>query len=210
MVASAAAYHALRFLHRSNVIEHITSQYGTRKEISISFIYYDYKRPELKDPSRIIAALIKQLCRRKDSIPTELLKFKRECLQPSLESLRELFTLLASSFQENFLMLDALDECPADERHHIIGFLTNLVEVLPNAKVFITSRKEGDIAEAFKNRNTPVIAIKAENVREDIEVFVRAEVKRLREGYGGKRLYLTGDSLEDTIVAKLSEKADGM
>jgi ankyrin repeat domain-containing protein 50 len=107
-------------------------------------------------------------------------------------------------------MVDALDECLADERHQIIGFLTKIVDRLPNAKVFVTSRKEWDIAEAFENNKIPVIKIEAENVARDVNSFVRAEVKRLRQGYNGKKLYLTNETLEETIITTLSEKAEGM
>jgi hypothetical protein len=195
---------------RSNVVEHITSEYGTQKEVGISFAYYDYKKPELGDPSRIIAALIKQLCRKKDTVSADLLRFKHDSLRPSFESLQELFISVASSFQENFLMLDALDECPSDQRHQIIGFLHRILDRVPATKVFVTSRKEGDIAEAFECNGTPIIKIEAQSVAQDIKTFVSDEVKRLRQGYNGKKLYLRSDLLEEIIVRILSEKADGM
>ncbi|OCL05705.1 ankyrin, partial [Glonium stellatum] len=107
-------------------------------------------------------------------------------------------------------MVDALDECTEDERHQVIGFLTRLTCVLPHAKVFITSRKETDIFEAFQQIKTPSIKIEAENVAEDISNFLHAEVKRLRQGHNGKRLYIASDHLEERIVTTLSEKAEGM
>ena len=57
---------------------------------------------------------------------------------------------------------------------------------------------------------TPIIEIEAGSVAADISSYVRSEVKRLRDGYDGKRLYLKNDTLEMTIVRTLTEKAEGM
>jgi hypothetical protein len=150
------------------------------------------------------------MCRKVDSIPSEMLKSKRDALLPSFGVLQGMFQSLAKSFQEVFLMVDALDECSADDRQHIIGFLTNLVDTLPNIKVFVTSRKESDIAQAFEDSKTPTIKIEAQNVAEDVSSYVRAEVKRLRQGYNGKKLHIVSDALEETIIKTLSQKAEGM
>jgi hypothetical protein len=166
--------------------------------------------PELGDPCQIVSALVKQLCRTKETIPPELLKFKHDSLQPSFTSLQDIFISLAIHFDQIFLIIDALDECPRDERHQIIGFLTKTVKSIPRAKVFVTSRKEPDIVEAFEREETPIIEIRAENVSEDISVYVRSEVKRLREGYNGKRFYVRSDALEEKIIRTLTEKAEGM
>lgn len=107
-----------------------------------------------------------------------------------------------------YVVIDALDECP--ERHHILGFIANVVQELPCIKFFITSRRELDIIEAFEKSNTPTIQIKAENVAVDIKRFVQDEVAKLRNGYHGKKLHLKSDLLEATIVRTLSENADGM
>jgi hypothetical protein len=197
-------------MYRSNVLEHITTEYALCKDIGISFAYYDYKMPELGDPCQIISALIKQLCRKKDTIPPDLLRFKQNSLRPSFTSMQDLFISIATSFDEVFLIIDALDECPVDKRHYIIGFLTEVVKAISRAKVFITSRKESDISNAFEREKTPIIKIEAENVTADIRLYVTSEVKRLRQGYNGKRLYVESDALEEKIIRKLSEKAEGM
>jgi hypothetical protein len=74
-------------IYRSNVLEHITTEYALRKDTGISFSYYDYKVPELGDPCRIISALIKQLCRKKGTMPRDLLRFKLDSLRPSFTSI---------------------------------------------------------------------------------------------------------------------------
>ena len=153
---------------------------------------------------------MKQLCRKKDVIPPWLLRFKHDSYHSSTASTQDSFISLARTFDEVFLVIDALDECPKDERSHIIQFITEVTNTLPRTKVFVTSRRESDIVDAFESSNTPTIKIEAENVAADIKLFVTTEVNRLRRGYGGKRLQLQNDTLEERIIRILTDKAEGM
>lgn len=114
------------------------------------------------------------------------------------------------NLKEVYVVIDALDECPDHERHHIIGFITEVMEALRCVKIFVTSRREAGIVRAFEESNTPTIQIKAENTAEDIETFVCSQVRKLRNGYNGKKLYLTSDALEAKVIQTLTKKADGM
>ena len=113
-------------------------------------------------------------------------------------------------FKEVFVVIDALDECPERERHHVIRFISEVMKALRCAKIFVTSRRESDIVRAFEDGSTPTIQIKEENVAADIESFVQSEVKTLRKGFYGKKLHLTSDVLEARVIQTLTEKADGM
>jgi ankyrin repeat domain-containing protein 50 len=108
------------------------------------------------------------------------------------------------------MVIDALDECPEHERYQVIGFITKIVETLPCAKVFVTSRRESDILHAFEGGNTPTIQIKAENIAADIGLYVHSEVKKLRKGYYGKKLSLDSGTLGGKVIMTLKEKAEGM
>jgi ankyrin repeat domain-containing protein 50 len=114
------------------------------------------------------------------------------------------------NFREVYVVIDALDECPERERHHIIGFIIEVIKALPCVKIFVTSRRESDISRAFEESNTPTIHIEAENVAGDIESFVRSEVHKLRNGYHGRKFHLASDALEVRVIQTLTEKAAGM
>jgi ankyrin repeat domain-containing protein 50 len=181
------------------------------ENIAVCFAYYNYRTPEKQDPSQIAAALIKQLYRKRDVIPPWLFKFKHDSLSPSTASKQELFIKLTEDLEfKVFVVIDALDECPGRERHHIIRFITEVMKALRCAKIFVTSRRESDIVRAFEDSSTPTIQIKAENVAADIKSFVQSEVKKLRKGFYGKKLHLTSDDLEARIIQTLTEKAEGM
>lgn len=194
----------------SNVVEDITTRYAVRDEIGVSFAYYNYRAPELGDLFNILSSFMKQLCRKKEEVPSWLLKFKHDSYSPAYASRQDSFISLAKTFEEVYLAIDALDECPRDQRHRVIQFITEVTTELPCIKIFVTSRRELDIVDAFESRNIPTIKIEAENVAADIELFVSTEVKRLTRTCDGRRLYIQNSSLEEKIIRTLASNAEGM
>lgn len=186
------------------------SKHALQKEIGISFAYCNYQIPELGDLPNIISAFMKQLCRKREEIPSWLLKFKNNSYSPSSASNKASFISLARTFDEIFVVIDALDECPKEKRATIIQFITAVTDELPRIKIFVTSRRELDIIGAFEDSDTPAIRIEAENVAADIEQFVTTEVRQLRGGYSGRKLYIQSDALEEKIITTLTDNAEGM
>jgi hypothetical protein len=118
-----------------------------------------------------------------------------------------------ASLPEVYLVFDALDECPEQEREEVLGFITSILTLESTScrvKVFATSRPEADISDAFEKHNVPTIRILAENVKSDIETYTRSQVEILRKGKNGKTLHITDDNLKDKIVQSIIAKADGM
>jgi hypothetical protein len=188
------------------VIEYITSQRASDDTAGIAFAYYNYQSPELSQLPRVIAAVVKQLCRKKDRIPAGFLKTKQDALPPSQLGDRESFITAAGQFEETFLVVDALDECDNVVRHGMLKFLREIVDSRLLVKVFVTSRREGDIENEFKRLNRPTILVEARSVATDIEKYVTDEVRRLH----GQRLYVKSHELELNIIRTLTGKADGM
>jgi hypothetical protein len=194
------------------VLEHLTAKYGLNKSIAICFAYCDYRTPESQEPRHIAAALLKQLCRQSATIPDELLTFKREARRPSLADIERFLAKLPidMKLEEVYIVIDALDECRERDRPAIVRMLSEVMRGIPCAEVFVTSRKEGDIERAFTESSAPTIQIQAKNVAADIQSFVESEVRRLRQGYNGKKLFLNSDALEAKVISTLTDKADGM
>src|SRR4051812_1703234 len=71
-------------VYSSNVLEHVTSETGLRKDTAICFAYYDYRDTRLANVTRIITTLIKQLCQRKHNVPDNLLQTMHDARSPSL------------------------------------------------------------------------------------------------------------------------------
>jgi hypothetical protein len=197
---------------RSNVLEHLTARSGLDERTAICFAYYNYRVSESQNPKQIAAALLKQLSRRSATVPTGLLNFKQAASRPSLNDIKQFLIDLPTTMKlkEIFIIIDALDECSEKERPRIIGLLAEVIKCLPRAKVLVTSRKESDIERAFVESNAPTIQIQAKNVEADIRSFVESEIKELRKGNHGKKLFLSNDLLEAKVFSALTGKADGM
>lgn len=153
--------------------------------------------------------MLKQLYRQKGSIPQEHLRFKQMSLRPSLADLCDIFTSYASlSFGKVFLLVDALDECPFEARHQMVRFLSHILQHVPGIKILVMCRKELDIQEAFQEH--PSLLIGKQDVSRDIKTYITTEVRRLRRGYHGKKLYIKSDFLEAEVIENLIANADGM
>ncbi len=53
------------------------------------------------------------------------------------------------------IVFNAIDKCPEQEREGILGFITSIVDIKTpcHVKVFVTSRREINIVEAFENKH---------------------------------------------------------
>jgi hypothetical protein len=194
------------------VIEDITFKKGLQEDTAICFAYYNYRNMQLRELHQIIAALLKQLCRKRNCIPQSLLQIKHDALSPSLVGTQDIFVSFVEDLRQVYVVFDALDECPEQERKDILGFITGIVTARTgcHVKVFVTSRCEMDIAKAFEDKHIPTIQIQAEYVAVDIEAFVRSQVEKLLAGEHGKTLYITSVELKEKVVQTLSRKAEGM
>ena len=195
---------------RSRVIEHIQKQHALNDEIGIVYAYIQYDSPEAQEPSNLLRAFIKQLCLRKE-LDLRLLDFfneySRDARGPSFEKLQWHFIELATPFTGFFVVVDALDEAPQEQRKKIFKMISNLVNELPCVRIFTTSRKEPDTTKKFSQLKAPTIELEAKDSAEDIEIYVRGKVESL---ISDEELVLEDHSLQDMIIQELISKADGM
>ena len=132
---------------------------------------------------------------------------------PTFDVYKENLFHLMKSFDQVFVVLDALDECKQDEqdgnlsREQIMNFVLDLTDNLPCAKVFVTSRRETDIRDAFARHKSLTIEIEAKCVTEDIKAYVNDCVEYLVDT---KKLRLRKLSLKRDIVERLVVGAEGM
>ena len=195
---------------RSRVLEHIYEKHAMNDETGIVYTYLRYDSTETQALSNLLGAFIKQLCFRKELDPSLLDFFKeysRDARVPSYEKLESHFIQLAERFTRFFILVDALDEAPQEQRKKIFKMILNLVDRLQCVQVFVTSRREDDIINMFLQLKAPKIEIEAKNNAVDIEIYVRGKVETL---ISQGELKLQDRSLHDKIVQELVGKADGM
>jgi hypothetical protein len=105
-----------------------------------------------------------------------------------------------------FLIVDALDECDLATRKQLLPLLCSLGH---SSRLLLTSRKEGDIANAL--RNMPSIEITAKDVENDIQEYIDRKIKLADdEDFSGDSLEVGDSALLEEISSTLIEGADGM
>ena len=198
--------------------EYITTQHGLNGKVGVAYVYFNYSL-ESHQPSRVVSTFIKQLCWERE-IPQYLFDFyhayDRDVRIPSFDKYKENFFRLVKSFDQTFIIIDALDECKQDEeqeilnRTQIMDFIFQLTDPKYNptcVKVFVTSRRERDIADAFSLHQTSTIQIEVKNVAGDINAYVSDHVEDLVKT---KQLKLRRLTLKKKIVEMLIANAEGM
>ncbi|KAL9108612.1 MAG: hypothetical protein Q9187_008271 [Circinaria calcarea] len=193
------------------MLEDIVSRYRLDDRVGIAFAYIKYDSPDSQQPLEIISAMIKQLCWSKDTIPQDLLdsfhEYDRNARPRNLDTTLSCFINFLRSYDQVFLIFDALDECEQNLRQRMLEIIKDMITQIPAAKIFVTSRRETDIVDAFTLLKTPRIEIAAYNVEADITRFVVDRVRHLIET---RKLKIQDPLLEGRIIKNLTAQADGM
>ncbi|THY06126.1 hypothetical protein D6D03_02557 [Aureobasidium pullulans] len=192
---------------RSHVINHLQKN-QTVNQTGLCFAYFSFTDPTFHGAAPLILALLKQLCQQRRSVPDILSKAKQEAREPASVSSAETFVEVARSFQQIFVVIDGLDECPERQRPAILDFIIDASGVTSFCtKFFVSSRREGDIHSHFNFLKSPVIELEAGLITPDIIKFVHEEVSRRRIV---SELHIQEKSLLEEVIHKLIEKSNGM
>ncbi|KAK3613761.1 hypothetical protein LTR56_027692 [Elasticomyces elasticus] len=123
-----------------------------------------------------------------------------------LDELESILITCFQSYNEVFLLVDALDESPedGDVRHEMFECLARLSQKVHQVKIFATSRELPDIRQSMASLGAEPIAIAVRLVDEDIRRYMARQLSR---DHRLSRLDLQTKALiEETI----SVQADGM
>ncbi|KAJ3036397.1 hypothetical protein HDV00_002764 [Rhizophlyctis rosea] len=134
-------------------------------------------------------ALMKVLENEPD-VPTSIIRKRFQKL------LREPLELAQQNLSSIVLVCDALDECTGDARPDLLNIISNEFHSLPSCvKLFVTSRPDPDIVEAFGNLSyESILPTSADNL-EDIRIYSWSRLNRTN----------FSDAQREGMIAKLDE-----
>jgi hypothetical protein len=128
-----------------------------------------------------------------------------DSLEKLSSSLKAVSVYLERS-RPTFLIVDALDECDPATRKRLLPLLCSLGH---SSRLLLTSRKEGDIANALKDM--PSIGITAKDVENDIQEYINCKIKLADDAdFSGDFLEVGDTALLENVSRTLIEGADGM
>ncbi|MCJ1425780.1 hypothetical protein MMC29_003680 [Sticta canariensis] len=177
---------------------------------AFAYFYCDRNQSDLQNPTLILSSFVRQLSTlRNHGIPRSIVQMYDQKRQTAFASgtlkLKESQTLVADLFQtypQITLVVDALDECDKNTRSEFIDILEKFVDESPNPiKIFISSRRDRDIEDRFKDG--PSLGISATDNRDDIATYVRHEIPKFR------RMKISPE-LEELVYNTLVRRSEGM
>ncbi|KAJ9359811.1 hypothetical protein DTO280E4_4489 [Paecilomyces variotii] len=182
-------------------------------EGALVYFYCNRNEESRRKPEQILRSFIKQLSISNDkkAIHQAFINSYDKRWQtgfssrdPSLDECEKLITDLASTYPKVTFVLDALDETETRSRKRLFDFFNYLIEHVINAKIFISSRRDGDIKRQLERKAN--ISIEATDNHDDIAKFVAERISENEKD----RQYPISESLKSEIIDTLLHKSHGM
>jgi hypothetical protein len=186
------------------VVDHLNAD---NRNIGVACIFLNHKEVDSQTPAKLLAALWRQLVLNKDigSDAEELYRQHSEKgTSPSPQEIAGILTSSLKEFSQVFIVIDAIDEYPEDQRFFLLKHLTEQMGLSLGVKLMVTSRPHVPAGPTLPNVETLEIGA----MPGDIQKFVNAQIDslpRLSKHVQGK------PSLREDIHSKISSKSvDGM
>ncbi|KAJ6482417.1 hypothetical protein C8R45DRAFT_1099709 [Mycena sanguinolenta] len=189
----------------SVVIDHLL-QTCTSEEV-VLYTFCEFRNQQSITPGAILCTLFSGLLR---SYPDEISanfddlireERKRQSPPQTVAPLLKLIRKAIPAFKRVYLVLDGLDEC--DSRSELLELLPSLASD-DDLHVFVASRQEEEIREAFCDATIISLGTQTEDVDGDIKLHISQELQNRRE------LARLPRELKEEIQATLESKASGM
>jgi hypothetical protein len=193
----------------STIIEDLRKS-SSRAGILLYF-YFDFNATAKQSLENMVRSLIYQLYREMPDTQKYLESLYASCdrgkSQPPIDKLYVIFQQMVESAGDMHIILDALDECPDQERKRLLAWIKNLYYGKKDVRLLTTSRPEQDIKSSMEwARPTDFIPLQSSLVHADICQYIHARVHK------DQALARWRGSLEiqTEIESALEKKADGM
>ncbi|KAJ7694446.1 hypothetical protein B0H17DRAFT_1009308, partial [Mycena rosella] len=188
----------------SIVVDYLSTK-SEAQNIGVACMYLNHKETEAQTPSNLIASAWRQLVFHKDisSLAQELYQDHSEKgTRPSLGKIHAVLRSAVTEWSKIYVVVDALDEYPEDERHIL---LEHLAALGPTVNLMLTSRPHISLHDLDSFRNLETIKIRAteEDVRKYLDEQIRVS-QRLSKHVKAQ------PSLRAEIVSSIVGRVDGV
>ncbi|KAJ7488007.1 hypothetical protein FB451DRAFT_1025328, partial [Mycena latifolia] len=189
----------------SIIVHHLRETLRLPENTGVAVIYLNHKENEIQSPSNLLASLWRQLVfRRVISMEVQQLyeKHREPRTRPSLADFHRILSSIVAEYSKVFLIVDALDEYPEDNRKILLNNLSNLG---PNINLMLTSRPHINLSAAFNDSDTQTLKIRAK--ADDMGRYVIAQINKSEQL--SKHLEVH-PGLREQVASLCVARSDGM
>ncbi|KAK6436813.1 hypothetical protein LTR95_006993 [Oleoguttula sp. CCFEE 5521] len=191
----------------STAIENIRMHCEDATNTGHAIFYFSFSDNHKQTYQNLLVSLVAQLGRKEPGLSMLRQAYEKvERKLPGLDELQKILLSSVASYDEVFLHLDALDECPEGDgmRQNVLNGIQQLLRQAPNVRILVTSRDVSDVRSLMEISGADLMPIIAQTISSDIRKYVSTQVSRDRKF---SRLDLaTKTMIEETLV----QRADGM
>lgn len=189
----------------STVIQDLERRIENQPDTALAFFYFTFSDAQKQRYKDLLLSMVTELCRGRPIIASLLELYEASVPHsPSVEGLEETLVATLKELHVSYLVVDALDECPEEQRDEAMQGLKRITHACPSTRVFITSRRETDIEDAMHGWCGLQLAIDEGCVNADIDIFVKDALAT------DKKLKRLPVPVKEEIKKVFHEKSDGM
>lgn len=189
----------------SIVIDDLSTRFPAGQDVSIAYLYCNFRQRDEQSAEDLLASLLKQLTQEQSSLPDSVKalydQHRDKRTRPSFNEISRALQSVAAMCSQVFIVVDALDECQASGGCRT-KFLTEIfnLQAKCGAHLFATSRFILEITEVFKSSTS--LEIRAN--RDDVERYLKGHMQQLPS------FVRRNQQLQEEIKTGISEAVDGM
>ncbi|KAK5102777.1 hypothetical protein LTS08_003577 [Lithohypha guttulata] len=164
----------------STAIQHAFRQQRARPGSAIAFFFFTFNDESKRDVSALLRALLLQLSGQIAGVEADLAKLQDSINHgtPAVPVLMEHLRQAVTRSRHVYILLDALDECPAGNvRRDVLAMIQTMRQwSLPGLHLLVTSRDTPDIRDHLysqdQTQDREYVALSDHNVRQDIHDYL--------------------------------------
>ncbi|KAJ7145199.1 hypothetical protein C8R43DRAFT_1197445 [Mycena crocata] len=186
----------------SVVVDHLT-KHAENNNIGVACMYLNHKETDAQTPFNLLAAVWRQLVWSKPiasdyKVQRLFQAYSEKRTKPDLTEIHEILRSVVAQWNRVYIVIDALDETPDNNRQTLLDYLANLG---PTVCLMLTSRHD----VALQNINAEILEIRVPEV--DIQTYVKEKINESRRLTSVLERNL---ELRDDIASKVQSSADRM
>lgn len=189
------------------MIEDIREHCSKAANSGYGFFYFSFSDNQKQSYTSLLRSLIVQLGWKEPGLSMLVQAYEKlDRTLPGIDDMEKMLRSSVESFDEVFILLDALDECPEAEeaRQNVLEGLERSLQGASNISVLATSREVSDVSDAMETLEADVMAIATQSVDVDIQKWMSSQLSRDR------KLRQLDPATKGLVKETISKKADGM